>query len=183
MDHVHDHAAMASTTSSVMNHDHHMMEQMSDTNSMSTGHGLHNMKDMMMMAMTFHGGYTEQILFDQWNTKTVGSFVGSWFAVFLVAVLYEGLKSVRDSLARRELCETCSPSQNRTQTMGRLFSMAHIVQTLLHILQMTLSYGLMLVAMTFNTYLFFAVVLGAGMGHFLFGWRRSSAIDYNDHCH
>ncbi|CAF1434793.1 unnamed protein product [Adineta ricciae] len=117
MDHVHDHAAMASTTSSVMNHDHHMMEQMSDTNSMSTGHGVHNMKDMMMMAMTFHGGYTEQILFDQWSTKTVGAFVGSWFAVFLVAVLYEGLKSVRDSLARRELCETCSPSQNRTQTM------------------------------------------------------------------
>ena len=87
--------------------------------------------------MTFHGGYTEQILFDQWNTKTVGgryflsnsprekkqlfllhqAFVGSWFAVFLVAVLYEGLKSVRDSLARRELCETCSPSQNRTRTM------------------------------------------------------------------
>ena len=52
MDHVHDHAAMASTTSSVMNHDHHMMEQMSDTNSMSTGHGVHNMKDMMMMAVS-----------------------------------------------------------------------------------------------------------------------------------
>jgi copper transporter 1 len=53
----------------------------------------------------------------------------------------------------------------------------------MHILQMIISYGLMLVAMTFNTYLFFAVVLGAGLGHFLFGWRRSSTIDYNDHCH
>lgn len=61
--------------------------------------------------------------------------------------------------------------------------MPHIIQSLLHIVQMTLSYLLMLIAMTFNTYLLLAVVLGAGLGHFLFGWRRSSVIDPNEHCH
>jgi len=66
---------------------------------------------------------------------------------------------------------------------SRLLSVPHIIQTLFHIIQMTISYGLMLIAMTFNTYLFFAVILGAGFGHFLFGWRRSSFIDYNEHCH
>jgi solute carrier family 31 (copper transporter), member 1 len=65
----------------------------------------------------------------------------------------------------------------------RLLSMYHIVQTLLHILQMGISYLLMLIAMTFNTYLFLAVILGAGFGHFLFGWRRTTVIDYNEHCH
>lgn len=60
--------------------------------------------------------------------------------------------------------------------------MPHIIQSLLHIVQMTLSYLLMLIAMTFNTYLLLAVVLGAGLGHFLFGWRRSSVIDFNEHC-
>jgi copper transporter 1 len=58
-----------------------------------------------------------------------------------------------------------------------------MIQTLLHIVQITLSYLVMLVVMTFNTYLFIAVVLGFGFGHFLFGWRRSSVLDHNEHCH
>lgn len=66
---------------------------------------------------------------------------------------------------------------------ARLLSSGHFVQTFLHIIQMAISYLLMLVAMTYNTYLFFAVVLGAGLGHFLFAWCRSSVVEYNDHCH
>ncbi|CAF3658407.1 unnamed protein product [Rotaria sp. Silwood1] len=182
MSHQHDHAAMMASTTPLMNHDHHMMNHSTDTSAVSTGHGFH-MKDMMMMAMTFHGGYKEQILFDQWNTKTTSAFVASWFAVFFFAVLYEALKTFRDALARRDICATCTQTENRQQTVARLLSASHLIQTLLHILQMALSYLLMLVAMTFNIYLFFAIVLGAGLGHFLFGWRRSSVIDYNEHCH
>ncbi|CAF1385317.1 unnamed protein product [Rotaria sp. Silwood1] len=211
MSHQHDHAAMMASTTPLMNHDHHMMNHSTDTSAVSTGHGFH-MKDMMMMAMTFHGGYKEQILFDQWNTKTTSAFVASWFAVFFFAVLYEALKTFRDALARRDICATCTQTENRQQTVvhpddhqeerpgendllspirienhrinrARLLSVSHLIQTLLHILQMALSYLLMLVAMTFNIYLFFAIVLGAGLGHFLFGWRRSSVIDYNEHCH
>ena len=66
---------------------------------------------------------------------------------------------------------------------ARILSLPHTIQTMLHIVQMTISYLLMLIAMTFNTYLFIAVILGAGLGHFLFGWRRASVLDHNDHCH
>ncbi len=66
---------------------------------------------------------------------------------------------------------------------GRLLSLPHMIQTFLHMIQMTISYFLMLIAMTFNSYLLLAIVLGAGFGHFLFGWRRSSVIDHNEHCH
>ncbi len=66
---------------------------------------------------------------------------------------------------------------------ARLLSSHHIIQTGLHILQMGIIYVLMLIAMTFNVYLFLAIILGAGLGHLLFGWRRSSVIDYNEHCH
>ncbi|CAM4834846.1 unnamed protein product [Rotaria magnacalcarata] len=188
-----------------MSHLHH------HTGAMSSGHELH-MKDMMMMAMTFHGGYNEQILFDQWHTTTVGAFTASWFAVFFFAVLYEALKTFRDSLSKRDFCQACSQTENRQQTLilsddqqnerhsenallpparseirqtnrARLLSFSHAIQTLLHIVQMAFSYLLMLVAMTYNTYLLIAIVLGAGLGHFLFGWRRSSVIDYNEHCH
>jgi copper transporter 1 len=58
-----------------------------------------------------------------------------------------------------------------------------MIQTLLHIIQMTIGYLIMLIAMTFNTYLLLAIVFGAGLGHFLFGWRRSSVLDHNSHCH
>ncbi|CAF1056114.1 unnamed protein product [Rotaria magnacalcarata] len=160
----------------IMSHLHH------HTGAMSSGHELH-MKDMMMMAMTFHGGYNEQILFDQWHTTTVGAFTASWFAVFFFAVLYEALKTFRDSLSKRDFCQACSQTENRQQTLARLLSFSHAIQTLLHIVQMAFSYLLMLVAMTYNTYLLIAIVLGAGLGHFLFGWRRSSVIDYNEHCH
>jgi hypothetical protein len=66
---------------------------------------------------------------------------------------------------------------------ARILSGHHLIQTVLHILQMGISYLLMLIAMTFNIYLFLAVILGAGFGHFLFGWRRMYVIDYNEHCH
>lgn len=65
----------------------------------------------------------------------------------------------------------------------RLLSTYHFIQTLLHILQMGISYLLMLIAMTFNVYLFLAVILGAGLGHLLFGWRRTTILDRNEHCH
>ena len=82
--------------------------------------------------MTFHGGYMEQILFKQWNTQSVGgenwkivsweisdvlcvfiAFVGSWFLIFFVAILYEGLKTIRDTLAKREARRRYAEKRNQ----------------------------------------------------------------------
>lgn len=51
MDHVHDHAAMVASTTTSMNHDHHLMVNSSGTSPTASGHGVH-MKDMMMMAVS-----------------------------------------------------------------------------------------------------------------------------------
>ena len=48
----------------------------------------------------------------------------------------------------------------------------HMFQTFLHIVQVAVGYLLMLVVMTYNLWLFFAVVLGAGLGYLVFGWLR-----------
>lgn len=48
------------------------------------------------------------------------------------------------------------------------FSGFRLIQTSLYILQLTLAYWLMLIAMTYNTYLTAAVILGAGFGHWIF---------------
>ena len=64
-----------------------------------------------------------------------------------------------------------------------IFSLAHLLQTLLHILQIVISYFLMLIFMTYNVWLCIAVALGAGCGYFAFGWKRALIVDINEHCH
>lgn len=65
----------------------------------------------------------------------------------------------------------------------RMCSLLHVTQTALHMLQITISYMLMLVVMTYNLYLCLSVILGAGLGYFLFGWMRAVINDRNEHCH
>lgn len=64
-----------------------------------------------------------------------------------------------------------------------MLSAMHLFQTFLHIVQVTLSFLLMLIFMTYNTWLCLAVVLGAALGYFLFGWKKSVIVDVTEHCH
>ena len=67
---------------------------------------------------------------------------------------------------------------------GRLLSPTHLLQTLLHGVQILMSYCLMLVFMTYNVYLGLCIILGGALGYFVTGWRRSSQLmDQNEHCH
>lgn len=239
---------------SLHQHQDHSSHQMAQ-------HSQHNLHDGMIMS--FHGGYDEVILFDFWNTnKSIPLFVLSCVALFVMAMLYEGLKLAREKLIRRELLnrqsagnvlpfssstchcnkkskkanqngngeannllseqngnvtsngvedevailsnsvkhECCSKKNNINQEShmtnndnsrevtvksysSRLMSQGHVIQTLLHMLQITISYLLMLVFMTYNSWLCLSVVLGAGAGYFLFGLQRIASIDVNEHCH
>lgn len=61
-------------------------------------------------------------------------------------------------------------------------SPGHIIQTLLHVVQSTASYILMLVFMTYNVWLCLALVLGLAVGYFFFGWRKNTVVDVTEHC-
>jgi hypothetical protein len=65
----------------------------------------------------------------------------------------------------------------------QMISTAHFIQTILHIIQVFMSYCLMLAFMTYNVWLCLAVILGAGTGYFMFGWKRAVVVDVNEHCH
>ena len=64
-----------------------------------------------------------------------------------------------------------------------MLSRGHLLLTVLHLMQVTLAYFLMLIAMTYNTWLFLAVLAGATAGYFAFGWRKNAIVDVSDHCH
>ncbi|XP_041482074.1 high affinity copper uptake protein 1-like isoform X2 [Lytechinus variegatus] len=155
-----------------------------------TDHTMH-----MMMQMTFYLSTKVTILFEEWSVDSVGGLVGSCIAVFFMAMFYEGLKVGRELLLRRSVVNVRYHSQQiskgsetfltETHSAGeaRILSWGHVIQTLLHIVQVTLSYFLMLIFMTYNGYLCIAVVLGAGTGYFVFGWKKAIVVDINEHCH
>ncbi len=63
-----------------------------------------------------------------------------------------------------------------------LLSKVHFLQTFLHMIQVFIGYMLMLAFMTFNAWICLAVILGAGLGYFAFGWKSVSIVDIGDHC-
>lgn len=201
---------MNSTGMTGMTHDHHMhhnstgmdMGSGHDHGSGGMGHDMGHGMHMSMngsdecgngMAMFFHTGNCEYILFEGLQTKSVAGMVGACIVIFCLAVLYEGLKVLREYLLKRALVSGSKYQEVTIGTKGlsdpqvksrlSMISGSHLTQTLLHVIQVFVSYCLMLVFMTYNVWLCIAVLLGAGAGYFFFGWKRAVVVDINEHCH
>nr|XP_034299715.1 high affinity copper uptake protein 1 isoform X7 [Crassostrea gigas]XP_034299716.1 high affinity copper uptake protein 1 isoform X7 [Crassostrea gigas] len=205
---------MNSTGMTGMTHDHHMHHNstgmdmgtghdhgsggMGHDMGHDMGHGMHmsmNGSDECGngMAMFFHTGNCEYILFEGLQTKSVAGMVGACIVIFCLAVLYEGLKVLREYLLKRALVSGSKYQEVTIGTKGlsdpqvksrlSMISGSHLTQTLLHVIQVFVSYCLMLVFMTYNVWLCIAVLLGAGAGYFFFGWKRAVVVDINEHCH
>lgn len=141
----------------------------------------------------FHGGNCEYILFDSWVVTQAGAFVGVAILIFLAAIAYEGLKYLREKMyydahKREQLNQDKEGSSQNLRTPAKpireqILNKQHFLQTIMHMFQVAVSYLLMLIVMTYNVWLFLAVVLGASTGYFLFGWIRNRAVDVTEHCH
>lgn len=192
MDHM-DHAHMDHS-----GHAHHAMTT-PPVDTTHSGHGGGHEgghEGHMGMAMTFYFGCKNvELLFSGLVINSAGEMVLACLGVFLLAALYEGLKIGREVLLRRSQVNVRYnsmplPGSDGTivmethKTVGqRMLSPAHFLQTLLHVLQVVLSYMLMLVFMTYNGWLCIAVALGAGAGYFLFSWKKAIVVDITEHCH
>ncbi|CAB1332586.1 unnamed protein product [Coregonus sp. 'balchen'] len=185
----HDHGNMAGTVAPPMGTDSH---------GDGGGHGIGHCAGggMMMMQMTFYFGYTNvELLFAGLIINTPGEMAGACIGCFMLAVLYEGLKISREFLLRRNQVNVRYnsmpvPGADGTmlmethKTVGqRMLSLSHLLQTVLHIIQVVVSYFLMLVFMTYNAYLCIAVAAGAAVGYFLFSWKKAVVVDITEHCH
>ncbi|XP_029678151.1 high affinity copper uptake protein 1 [Formica exsecta] len=190
-----DHASMNHGTMDHGRMDHDVGASTSDACSDMGSHG---------MSMTFHTGYCESVLFENWKISSIGSLIGSMIGIVIMAALYEGLKYYREYLFWKtynalQYRSVTVPSEknvvaedNRVVHMvgevihkqpPTMLSWMHLFQTFLHIVQIVLSYFLMLIFMTYNVWLCCAVVVGAAIGYFLFGWKKSVIVDVTEHCH
>ncbi|XP_023025440.1 copper transporter 1A isoform X2 [Leptinotarsa decemlineata] len=181
-----------------MDHSEHSLHQHGDMTPKPmdhSGHMGHDMTDMgsMMMPMYFFFSTKATVLFEGWKFTSTGGLIGSMIGIFFMAALYEGLKYFREYLFWRTynslqyravtLPDKATTTEEPQVVQPTMISKMHFLQTFLHMVQMVLSYFLMLIFMTYNTYLCIAIVLGAGTGYFLFGWKKSVVVDVTEHCH
>ncbi|KAM3600101.1 uncharacterized protein V6R79_017552 [Siganus canaliculatus] len=148
-----------------------------------------------MMRMTFEASNNVTLLFDFWDVHGPAGMVLSVFVVLLLTVFYEVLKvwrvwlgsssklaqlpnpyitsvSVRHDnisvLASSPSESSLTPIQPVGETENtRTRWLLHGIQTLLHILQVTLGYMLMLCVMSYNVWIFLGVIIGSTLGYFL----------------
>lgn len=114
------------------------------------------------MKRYFHGGACERFLLRSWEIHNFGDMFGTVCAIYILATVYEGLKTLRNFL---------NSKQNRSSKRKTSVAL-HVVQSLLQIVQVVYGYVLMFAAMTLNVWLFVAVCLGGGTGYLIFGKTR-----------
>jgi len=109
------------------------------------------------------------ILFKNWKINSLKGLFGSFFAVIAIAMTCECLKLLLNHMLmvdRWKLYKTPSIQNQSVLTEKRVTR--HLHSTLLYLLQLLLAYLLMMVAMTFNAWLFIAILIGCSLGYYIF---------------
>merc|ERR1711991_1083420 len=115
---------------------------------------MHSHFNKMNMFFTFSPNTT--ILFKKWRTTTYLNLVLSSFVILLLAVLKEFLSFFR----REKICKKLEKKPRSKELI--------LADCGLYFSQIILSFALMLITMTFNVFLFFAVTLGLTIGRTIF---------------
>jgi len=156
-----------------------------DAESMTMSHVTHHPAHPGMGMNGFYWSDDTTILFGFWATETVGQYLASCLCFFVLAMLYEWLSSFRFSYAKElreakekkeqtELASEKSLLLNGDTPLGKIaifmqrFTLLHLKLTVMHMIQLTLAYTLMLVIMTYNVGLGLSVMGGYALGFFIF---------------
>jgi copper transporter 1 len=171
-------------------------ESMSESNPHQSGHLSHD----DMMKMYFYFGYENvQMIIKSWRINSPLDLFWTCLVLFIVTLFHEWLRVWRDNMTTKLICglqnryETVrnsteegvdgapSPTTSDSPLVTRKLSPSlreglsnrlHIILSVSYVLQQFISLCLMLVFMTFNMFLCLTVTLAAGVGYYLFAWRR-----------
>jgi len=146
------------------------------------------------MRMYFHSGIMDYVLFKNWVPRTDLEYAGTWVAIFLMAVLFDVFRLIKQKLEQQwvvdvdesetsesnassintpqnchEELEPLSPSSRKESRIPPFRLQRDLLRGVLSFLETGWSLALMLVAMTFNIGLFLALCAGAGVSALLFG--------------
>ncbi|CAD5216952.1 unnamed protein product [Bursaphelenchus xylophilus] len=128
-----------------------------------------------MMWTYFHTTLNDDVLFKFWRVQTAGDMAITCAIMFSLAFFVELLKHIRGQIERKAYLDCTA---NSTYS-SRLTRPSHLLQTALFFVQLIFSYMLMLVVMTFSLWLIAAILLGTGLGQYIFVAR--SIADSSGH--
>lgn len=187
--------------------DHSKMDHSQHSNMMAMNH------DEMMKMYFYFGVEDVQMLFKSWVVNSPKDMALSCLVMFLLTLFHEWLRVWRDNLVTKLICsfhnkyesiqeesqsDSGEPERpgSRTPLVTRqlapsyrhgLKSSTHILLSVSYVLQQFISLTLMLVFMTYNLYLCLTVVFAAGLGFYLFAWKRiilsGNMISTTPDCH
>jgi hypothetical protein len=122
------------------------------------------------MKMFFHFGFSEYVLFQDWIPRDGLEYYGTILVLILISILYEFLLAyytVLEATWGLNIGVAVYPYAISGQARSGSIRIA-ATRFGFKFLSSTIGYALMLVTMTFNVGLYFAVVLGLAIGHVLF---------------
>jgi len=114
---------------------------------------------------------------EQWHVRSEVVFALSVICVFALGASIEGIRRVGRGYDRRIVRHSREADYRFTkaetlESPSFAFKLSHkqqFVRALLFTLQLGAAYMAMLVAMSYNGFVIFAIILGGGVGHFAFG--------------
>ncbi|XP_055329369.1 high affinity copper uptake protein 1-like [Paramacrobiotus metropolitanus] len=131
-----------------------------------------SMQPSMSMPMYFNFQIPGYILFYLWAPRRDTELIWSVFVVLGMALVLESSKKFRELISRWDGQRVADllkahPQLSAGIWLRLVFRRYHLLETLLHGEEMVLSYFLMLIAMTFNVWLFVAMTAGTVLGYFI----------------
>lgn len=105
------------------------------------------------------------LLVNIWKINSTKALIFACVIVGVLALLYQGIKFLLNYMECEDICAQLS---NRYR--HRCCTWRHLLETLLHMVKVAGGYLLMLLVMSFNTWIFIAVISGLTLGFFCYGW-------------
>ncbi|XP_076352247.1 protein SLC31A2-like [Tachypleus tridentatus] len=145
--------------------------------------------------MAMHGSYfqfsyhVENLLFKGLGSSTVEGFIGLCVGVAIFTVCYESVKLLRHYLTQRlrksppqnasvSRCSSHESAANKSDVplvhrrffdvFTSLWLRYHLIQTVLHMVQVIMGYMVMLVVMSFNIWLCLSILIASFLSYHLF---------------
>lgn len=109
------------------------------------------------------------VIYEWWHVKTLGGFLGTLLTIALLSAFYEFSRAWINTWKSKNRPSLLTPTSSTRNTAFKVKS------ALLYAFQVGFSFMLMLVFMTYNGWYMIAVVVGAGVGHFLWGSADADA--------
>merc|ERR1712227_934707 len=132
----------------------------------------------MAMYMYFTKDYNFYVLFEGWMVMDTAALGWSCFGLFLMAMLLEFVRAGRTEIERNATVNSITPQSKNSESkdsesanvgvmtevpsnfpsMKTMITCPYLLSSFLYIFQMTLSYFVMLAAMSFSAWIFISII-------------------------